>query len=67
MMAGPPAVLTTTLHSYLPMMEVMIPVIRTIPDIRTEAGQLNLRYERQDPAAIKIFRKVRLRTVRFIL
>lgn len=39
----------------------MIPVVRTIPDIRTEAGQLNLRYERQEPSAIKIFRKVRKR------
>ena len=36
----------------------MIPVVRTIPDIRKEAGQLNLRYERQEPGAIKIFRKV---------
>jgi hypothetical protein len=44
---------------YLPMMEVMIPVVRTIPDIRKEAGQLNLRYERQEPGAIKIFRKAR--------
>ena len=39
------------------MMEVMIPIVRTIPDIRREAGQLNLRYERQEPGAIKIFRK----------
>jgi hypothetical protein len=45
--------------SYLPLIEVMIPVVRTIPDIRKEAGQLNLRYERQEPSAIKIFRKVR--------
>ena len=77
-----------SLLRYLPMLEVMIPVVRpactcalgcchmsaciraltplpcvqvrTIPDIRKEAGQLNLRYERQEPAAIKIFRKVRL-------
>jgi hypothetical protein len=34
--------------------------VRTIPDIRKEAGQLNLRYERQEPAAIKIFRKARV-------
>jgi len=47
------------LGRYLPLFEVMIPVVRTIPDIRTEAGQLNLRYERQEPSAIKIFRKVR--------
>ena len=45
-------------RSYLPLIEVMIPVVRTIPDIRKEAGQLNLRYERQEPSAIKIFRKV---------
>lgn len=43
---------------YLPMMEVMIPVVRQIPDIKTEAGQLNLRYERQEQGAIKIFRKM---------
>jgi arginyl-tRNA synthetase len=43
---------------YLPLIEVMIPVVRTIPDIRKEAGQLNLRYERQEPSAIKIFRKM---------
>jgi len=54
-----PRVLTSTLLcSYLPLIEVMIPVVRTIPDIRKEAGQLNLRYERQEPGAIKIFRKV---------
>lgn len=43
---------------YLTMIEVMIPVVRTIPDIRKEAGQLNLRYERQEPDAINTFRKV---------
>ena len=43
---------------YQPMLEVMIPVIRTIPDIKAEAGQLNLRYERQEPGAIAIFRKM---------
>ncbi len=46
------------------MMEVMIPVVRQIPDIKTEAGQLNLRYERQEPAAIKIFRKARAHATR---
>lgn len=32
---------------YGPMFEVMMPVIRTIKDIKLEAGQLNLRYERR--------------------
>lgn len=29
------------------MFDVMMPVIRTIKDIKVEAGQLNLRYERR--------------------
>ena len=40
------------------MFGVMMPVIREIKDIKTEAGQLNLRYERQEPEAILIFRKM---------
>jgi len=53
------ALLSSFRCSYLPMLEVMIPVVRQIPDIRKEAGQLNLRYERQEPSAVKIFRKAR--------
>ena len=40
------------------MMEVMIQDVREILDIKTEAGKLNLAYERQEPWAIKIFRKM---------
>ena len=57
-MRWPSDLMGVSLPSYLPLIEVMIPVVRTIPDIRKEAGQLNLRYERQEPGAIKIFRKV---------
>jgi len=40
------------------MMTVMIADIRTIDDIKTEAGKLNLAYEKQEEWAIKIFRKM---------
>jgi len=40
------------------MMVVMLEDIRTIDDIKVEAGKLNLAYEKQEPWAIKIFRKM---------
>ena len=40
------------------MMIVMLEDIRTIDDIKVEAGKLNLAYEQQEPWAIKIFRKM---------
>lgn len=40
------------------MMDIMIQDVREISDIKTEAGKLNLAYERQEPWAIKIFRKM---------
>ena len=43
---------------YEPMFRAFMPVIRQIKDIKKEAGELNLRYERQEPGAIRIFRKM---------
>ena len=39
-------------------MVVMLADIRTIPDIKVEAGKLNLAYEKQEPWAIKILRQM---------
>eukprot|EP00227_Mantoniella_beaufortii_P005309 CAMPEP_0197614138 /NCGR_PEP_ID=MMETSP1326-20131121/59372_1 /TAXON_ID=1155430 /ORGANISM="Genus nov. species nov., Strain RCC2288" /LENGTH=718 /DNA_ID=CAMNT_0043183007 /DNA_START=37 /DNA_END=2193 /DNA_ORIENTATION=- len=41
-----------------PMMVVMIADVRQIDNIKVEGGKLNLAYERQEPWAIKIFRKM---------
>jgi nicotinamide mononucleotide adenylyltransferase len=38
--------------------KLVLSVIRTEPDIKVAAGKLNLSYERQEPDAIKIFRKM---------
>ena len=40
------------------MMTVMIDDIRDVDDIKVDAGKLNLAYERQEPWAIEIFRKM---------
>ena len=40
------------------MMAVMIEDIRGVDDIKVDAGKLNLAYERQEPWAIEIFRKM---------
>ena len=40
------------------MMVVMLEDVRTIEDIKVEAGKLNLAYERQEDWAVKIFRKM---------
>ena len=37
---------------------VMLDDIRKVPNIKSEAGRLNLAYEKQEPWAIKIFRKM---------
>ena len=39
-------------------MVVMLEDVRTIENIKVEAGKLNLAYERQEEWAIKIFRKM---------
>ena len=41
-----------------PMMVVMLADIRSVDNIKVEAGKLNLAYERQEEWAIKIFRKM---------
>jgi len=41
-----------------PMMVVILEDVRKVGDIKTEAGKLNLAYERQEEWAIKIFRKM---------
>ena len=41
-----------------PMMVVMLADIRSVENIKVEAGKLNLAYERQEEWAIKIFRKM---------
>merc|ERR1719498_1291247 len=39
-------------------MVVMLADVRKVDNIKVEAGKLNLAYERQEPWAIKIFRKM---------